>query len=392
MAAVSVLIAKTSFPGKIIQSSIKYGVENVRIPFDLSLDFIPKIIEAQDTAISRTIDDKLKDDSSFHSVIYRSKEMHAVVCLAKKVSYRSLPVLLEGETGTGKELFAHAIHNSSPRMNAPFVVVNCGAIPEELFEAELFGFEKGAFTGATSSKNGLFEIADTGTIFLDEIGELPLNQQVKLLRVLQEQTIQRIGGKKTISIDVRIIAATNKDLLQEVNCGNFREDLFYRLAVAVIKLPPLRERQGDLSLLTNHVLKLVNHEYKQDLDFEPKELSAGAIQSLYQHYWPGNIRELINTVRRAVLWSDGPIISKEDVELSIFFRQSEASQSSLDIERKIRKGSFNFDEEIHKVGKQWIDVALKESNGIKTRAAKLLGFKNYQSMDNWIKHLNRFIS
>ena len=264
MAAVFILIAKTQYPGKVIQSSIEYGVETVSLPFDISLDFIPQLLEHQDTHIQDQTIEEPQESSSFDSIIYRSEEMSSAIRLAKKIAYRSIPVLLEGESGTGKELFARAVHNASSRKNNPFIVVNCGAIPQELFESEFFGYEKGAFTGAATKKRGVFESAHNGTVFLDEIGELPLSQQVKLLRVLQEKTIRRVGGVKEISLDVRIIAATNKELITEVQNGAFREDLFYRLAIAIIKLPALRERKGDISLLVDHILEMTNSEYSED--------------------------------------------------------------------------------------------------------------------------------
>ena len=190
----------------------------------------------------------------FNDIIHRSEVMQRVILKARRIAPRSIPVLIEGESGTGKELFARAIHDASPRKEKPFVAINCGAIPAELVESELFGHEKGAFTGANTARAGHFEAAHQGTIFLDEIGELPKGMQVKLLRTVQEGEVKRIGATQARKVDIRIIAATNRNLIDEVAAGNFREDLFYRLAVAVIKLPPLRERAGDVSLLIDHFL------------------------------------------------------------------------------------------------------------------------------------------
>ena len=230
---------------------------------------------------------------------------------------RSVPVLLEGESGTGKELFARAIHRASPRRDKPFVAVNCGAIPDELVESELFGHEKGAFTGAISQRIGDFETAQHGTIFLDEIGELPLHAQVKLLRVLQESEVKRLGSSKAIKLNVRVIAATNRNLLAEVATDGFRADLFYRLAVAIIQLPPLRQREGDISLLIAHFMQSINAENSSDPGYKPRELSASAMRVLHQYPWPGNMRELANTLLRAVIWSRSTLISPNEIQQAL---------------------------------------------------------------------------
>ena len=387
MASIFVLIAKTSFPGRIIQSSVEYGVKEVSLPFALSLDFIPNIVQQQDEQITTTTLHMPSQFSSFDSIISRSQEMQEAVSLAKRIAYRSIPVLLEGESGTGKELFARAIHNASSRKDRPFIVINCGAIPSELFESELFGYEKGAFTGAANQRQGLFESANTGTVFLDEIGELPLRQQVKLLRVLQEHTVRRIGGVKEIPVDIRVIAATNKNLLIESTSGSFREDLFYRLAIAVIKLPALRDRQGDLSLLVDHIMENVNLEYSGDPYYQDRSLSAGAKQLLYQHTWPGNIRELINTLRRSALWTTHPVITPEDMRRSLLTVESQ--DPPLLMKQEIMEGNFDLQREILKYGQEWIRFALESTNGNKTKAARSLGFKNYQTMDNWLKKADK---
>ncbi len=387
MAAVFILIAKTQYPGKIIQSSIEHGVETVFLPFDISLDFIPQLLEHQDTHIQDQSIEEPQESSSFNSIIYRSEEMSSAIRLAKKIAYRSVPVLLEGESGTGKELFARAIHNASPWKSNPFIVINCGAIPQELFESEFFGYEKGAFTGAATQKIGVFESAHNGTVFLDEIGELPHSQQVKLLRVLQEKTIRRVGGVKEIPLNIRIIAATNKELITEVQNGAFREDLFYRLAIAIIKLPALRERKGDISLLVDHILEMINSEYSKDSGYARKILSAGAKQALYNYSWPGNIRELINTLRRAALWSDSEIITTVDINLSFTIIHSNKTKKDYDYISLIQKKSFNFEEEINLIVKDWISYVLDQTQGNKTKAAMLLGMNNYQTLNNWIKRV-----
>jgi transcriptional regulator with PAS, ATPase and Fis domain len=222
-------------------------------------------------------------------------------------------VLLEGDSGTGKELLARAIHKASPRKDNPFVAVNCGAILSELIESELFGHEKGAFTGAEKRRIGYFEAANTGTLFLDEIGELPLAAQVKLLRALQEKEVTRLGASKPILFDVRVIAATNRDLIKEIAQGRFRPDLFYRIAVAVLKLPPLKDRSGDVGLLVDRILDQINEESVNELGYKYKKISAAAKNLMLQHTWPGNVRELQNTLTRAAIWSFGPTIDLEDM-------------------------------------------------------------------------------
>ena len=244
MAAVWILLAKTRFSAELIESSKEHGVRIASVPFDISADFIPNLLRKSDQAFERLAAGLPDAAPEFENIIHRSEVMQRAVLMARRIAPRAIPVLIEGESGTGKELFARAIHGASPRRDKAFIAINCGAIPVELVETELFGHEKGAFTGAAAIHVGHFEAAHHGTIFLDEIGELPKNTQVKLLRTLQEGEVKRVGATQTRQVDIRIIAATNRNLINEVAEGSFREDLFYRLAVAVIKLPPLHERTG----------------------------------------------------------------------------------------------------------------------------------------------------
>ncbi len=249
---------------------------------------------------------------AFEDMLGSSPQMQSVFSAIRKVATTEAPVLILGESGTGKEMVALGIHRRSPRGAGPFVAINCGAIPETLLESELFGHEKGSFTGASSTRPGRIETAAGGTLFLDEIGELPLALQVKLLRFLQEQTIERIGGRKPIPVDTRVIAATNVDLEKAKTDGNFREDLFYRLAVVVIRLPALRERKEDILLLAQAFLRRFAREgHRERLKFQP-----GAVRAMEQHAWPGNVRELENRVRRAVIMCDGPKVTAADLELA----------------------------------------------------------------------------
>jgi len=244
-------------------------------------------------------------------IVYRSERMRSLLTLADRIAPTDAPVLISGETGTGKELLARQIHARSLRADKPFKAINCGAIPENLIESELFGHEKGAFTGAHSAKPGLFEAADTGTVFLDELGEMPLQLQVRLLRVLQESEVKRIGSNDTLKVDVRIIAATNKNLKEEVQEGRFRADLFFRLNVVTMTLPPLRERSEDILLLAEYLI----NKYCSSMGREGKILSTDAQSALLSHTWPGNIRELENVIQKAVIIAPARKIEKEDLEL-----------------------------------------------------------------------------
>ncbi|HEX9102539.1 MAG TPA: sigma-54 dependent transcriptional regulator [Polyangia bacterium] len=244
-----------------------------------------------------------------YGLIGRSPQLESVFSVIEKVADTPSTVLISGESGTGKELIARALHNNSSRKAGPFIKINCAAIPKTLMESELFGYEKGAFTGAVGSKPGRFELADTGTLFLDEIGEIPVEMQVKLLRVLQESEFERVGGIKTIKVDVRLVTATNRDLQKEVAAGTFREDLFYRLNVVPVHLPPLRERRSDIPLLVEHFIARFNERLKKQITGVDDE----ALARLTAHPWPGNIRELENVLERTILFCEGPTIHAADL-------------------------------------------------------------------------------
>lgn len=245
-------------------------------------------------------------------LIGQSPEMHAIFAVIDKVADTPSTVLITGDSGTGKELVAKALHEQSSRRGSPFIKINCAAIPKTLMESELFGYEKGAFTGATTSKPGRFELADGGTLFLDEIGEIPVEMQVKLLRAIQESEFERVGGLKTIKVDVRLITATNRDLEQEIARGTFRDDLFYRLNVVPIQIPPLRKRTGDIPLLVEHITNKFNERLKKTI----VGLSEDALAALEAHTWPGNIRELENVLERTILFSKSERIERSELQLS----------------------------------------------------------------------------
>lgn len=257
--------------------------------------------------------EKLQEERKFHGIIGNCPQMMDVFDIVDRVATTNATVLIYGESGTGKEVVARAIHRQSLRKNKPFTPINCGAIPENLLESELFGYEKGAFTGAVGRRKGKFELADGGTLFLDEIAELTTALQVKILRFLQEREIERVGGREPIELDVRIIAATNKDLQKEMEKNTFREDLYYRLSVVSISLPPLRDRGEDVVLLANSFLSHFNKEYGKNI----KGYNTEALLQVQTYKWPGNVRELENRVKRAVIMARGNLVAPEDLDLQL---------------------------------------------------------------------------
>lgn len=382
MAAVWIILAKTRFPAELIESSIQEGVRTASVPFDISAEFIPDLLRRPDDRLERLAEGIAPDAPEFSHLIHRSNAMKRVILKARRVAPRSIPVLIEGESGTGKELLARAIHEASPRRGKTFIAVNCGAIPHELVEAELFGYEKGAFTGAQRQKKGYFESSSEGTLFLDEIGELPIAAQVKLLRAVQEKEVTRIGSAQPIKFDVRIIAATNRDLTRAILEGRFREDLFYRIAVAILKLPPLRERSGDVGLIVDYLMDQINSASEQDPGYAHKKISAGAKNLMLQYSWPGNVRELQNTLWRAALWSTGPAITAEDIKEAMI-QVSQPKEEGL-LSRAINDG-VNLPDLMEKLAKHYLKKAIEEANGNKTKAAELVGLPSYQTFTNWAK-------
>ncbi len=384
MASVWILLAKTTYPARLIQSSAQKGVEEANIPFDISAEFIPQLIQRSDERLSALAMGAADEDAVFESIIHRSAVMKRVIEQARRVAIRSIPVLIEGESGTGKELMARAIHRASPRESKPFITVNCGAIPPELAESEFFGHKKGSFTGAATDRKGHFELAHGGTIFLDEIGELPKPVQVKLLRTLQEGEVTPVGSSEAKKVDVRVVAATNRTLINEVASGNFREDLFYRLAVAIIKLPPLRERAGDLSLLIDALLKQVN-EASAPIGVKSKTISVAAKNLLLHHPWPGNIRELLNTLQRAAVWSDDETIGQEAIRDALLVTPAARAGSNDGILNRPLDTVLALEDLMAGVARHYLQRALEQTKGNKTQAAALLGFRNYQTLTNWME-------
>jgi len=302
---------------------------------------------------------------SFDNIIGKSKAMQDIFTIIRKIGPASATVLIEGESGTGKELVAKAIHFNSSRREKPFIAVNCSALAENLLESELFGHEKGAFTGAVSMKKGRFELADGGTLFLDEIGELSQNLQVKLLRVLQEKVFERVGGVKPINVNTRIIAATNKRLKDEMESGQFREDLFYRLNVLYIPLPPLRERKADIRLLVDHIIKKYANERKSDNPVIGVEQEVERL--LYDYDWPANVRELENVIEQSMILCPGETITVSD--LPKYFRDNIYDKEFLD--RIPEDAKLN--DTLAEIEKMMIERALKLKNNVHSDAAELLG-------------------
>ena len=296
----------------------------------------------------------------FKQVVSSSEAMAGVLELAMKASQFKTTVLITGESGTGKELMAKAIHKNSRRKDAPFVTVNCVTIPETLMESELFGYDKGAFTGASSAKTGLIQEAEGGTMFLDEIGEIPLSLQPKLLRVLQEKEIKRLGDTKTRRVDLRIIAATSLDIELAAKDGRFREDLFYRLNVFPIHIPPLRERKDEIPLLVSHFIA----KYNEQLNHKVKDVTPEVMSRFMQYEWFGNIRELENVIERAMILCDTDYISKIDLN-------TDEGKDSVSIDALL--SSLSFEEAKRKIERKYIEWALTETGGNRTKAAKILG-------------------
>jgi two-component system response regulator PilR (NtrC family) len=305
---------------------------------------------------------ELETKYGFGNIIGRSPSIIKVFDLIKRVADLNVNVLITGESGTGKELVARAIHYSGIRRGGPFVPVNCGAIPESLIESELFGYKRGAFTGALRDKKGLFEEADGGTIFLDEIADLPLHLQVRLLRVIEEKSIRPLGSTETIPIDIRVIAATNKNLEEEIEKGRFREDLYYRLNVIKIELPPLRERKEDIAPLAIHFISKYSREMGKDI----RGISPKALETLESYHYPGNVRELENIIARSVALETSNVIRQETLP------QLVGSKDFIDLGADLSSGT-NLDAVLENVERRFIEKALKSTGGNKTEAAKLLG-------------------
>lgn len=354
-----------------------------------AFDYITKPFEQDElkTVISKAVKTRQLDggylpsptgDVDQYRIVGNSNGMAEIHRIIQKVSPTETTVLITGETGTGKELIARAIHNNSARKKQPFIKINCAAIAQNLVESELFGYEKGAFTGAVTTKPGRFELAHKGTLFLDEVGEIPREVQAKLLQVIQDQSFERVGGLKTISVDVRLITATNKNLPQEIKEGNFREDLYYRLNVFPIHMPPLRERTDDIIPLAEHFLEKSNLK----LDKNVKGFAPEVLVFLLTYRWPGNVRELEHLIERLVLMTDGSVIKSNILPPDIAYPEQNSSASATDKE-PVRDALKNHMEETEK---QIIATCLEQCDGNVTRAAQKLGLSRKGLQLKMIKH------
>lgn len=333
-----------------------FKIDEIKLVIKKALD--KKKLERENTRLRK----ELETQYGFGNIIGRSPAIVKVFELIKRVAELNVNVLIAGESGTGKELVARAIHYSGSRHEKPFVPVNCGAIPESLMESELFGYKKGAFTGAVTDKKGLFEEAHTGTIFLDEIGDLPLHLQVKLLRVIEDKKIRPLGSTESSEVDIRIIAATNKRLEEEVAESKFREDLFYRLNVITIVLPPLRERRIDVSPLAIHFI----NKYSEEMGKDIRGISPKALETLENYHYPGNVRELENIMARCVALESSNVIRQETLP------QLVTGKDYIDLDTSF-SSTTSLDTLMGDVERKMIEKALKSTNGNKTEAAKLLG-------------------
>jgi DNA-binding NtrC family response regulator len=356
-----------------------FNLEELKLIIEKSL--YKKNIEIENIKLKSQLTDKEK----FDNIVGKNHQMLKIYDLIDTISQTDSSVLISGESGTGKELIARAIHNKSPRAKKQFVSINCGALPENLLESELFGHIKGAFTDAYKDKEGLFEVADGGTLFLDEIGEMSQKMQVKLLRAIQERKIRRVGGNTEIPVEVRIISATNKDLMDSMKNNEFRSDLFYRLNVISINIPPLRERKDDIPLLLNYFLQYYNKRFKRNIEGFEKDILA----IFMQYSWPGNIRELENFVERAVALEKSVYIGLNSLPTELIYNISEKNPISKeqDIASVMMEGDFDFSQYIDDISKKIILKALELNNSNLKKTADMLKL-NYRSMRYLINKYN----
>jgi len=390
MQTIWVLMAKTRYNARLIQT--QQNIKKIivpEIPFNIEAELLPEALAHTDAKIKAALGEIPKEGAEFGDILYLDQRMAQVISDAKRAAVRNLPILINGESGTGKELLARAIWKESHLKDKPFKVINCGAIPKDLIESELFGYAAGAFTGASKKKDGMFHAANGGTLFLDELGELPLDAQVKLLRVVQDGVFTRVGGTTEEKVTVRLIAATHRNLQDQVASGDFREDLFYRLAIAVLELPPLRDRGKDLAHLIKKLFESVMADFYGNSEKHIKSLSPGAKKVLLEHSWPGNVRELQNTLKRMLLWSDNDKISEKEARKSLFSTISSTSKNEGILNQDL-SSPVDLNAILQRVEKHYLQRALDESNQNKSQAARLLGLGSATSFNNYLKRNNLF--
>jgi transcriptional regulator with PAS, ATPase and Fis domain len=381
MIVMTVLIAK----GKSNTEFFQVTPDNKLITVDIPLDFGKEYVRSASKSVAAKAANSPVVKKSFDDIATQSEVMQLVISQAKRLAKTDVPVLVLGETGTGKELMANAIHSASMRADKPIRTVNCGALPETLVDSILFGHVKGAFTGANTEHKGLFEQANQGTLFLDELGELSADIQVKLLRALQQGEIQRVGDDKVINVDVRVIGATHRDLMKMVVDGEFREDLFYRLAVGIIKLPALRARTEDIPELVDSLVNDINETCSRHPDYESKKICDTAIKFIVSQPWQGNIRELWNTLNRAFITTESSLIEPDDIAEAMLYRQNkqEVSEVILSLGQQV-----NVEQIIDNTKKKYVKAALKACGNNYSKAASMLGFKSHQRLKDWMRKLD----
>ncbi len=366
---------------KLNMQELNGALDYITKPFDIERirESVASLLEREKIMEEMAEEMEIEEDG-LCGIVGKSSAMLEVYSLIKKVASTDFSVLITGESGSGKELCARAIHRLSKRKDKPFISVACSAIPETLLESELFGYEKGAFTGAEKSRPGKFELANSGTIFLDEIGDMPLFTQAKILRVLQEKEVERLGGEKPVKVDVRIISATNVDLVQAVKEGKFREDLYYRLNVFHIHLPPLRERREDIPLLVLHFL----NKYAQG-ENKIKAISIEALEKLINYNWPGNVRELENVIQRAIILAQKDILEADHIQ---GLKEEVGSyRKSIKFRKKVLPLNTAISQAVEEIEKELIMKALQEAKFNKSKAAELLKISR-KSLHNKLKKYN----
>jgi DNA-binding NtrC family response regulator len=367
--------------------AMKLGAEDYIIkPFNLdelkiiiNKSIYKKTIEKENIELKS----KLTEKEKFENIVGKNSKMLKIFDLIDTISQTDSTVLISGESGTGKELIARAIHNKSPRAQNDFVSINCGALPENLLESELFGHSKGAFTDAYRDKTGLFEVADKGTLFLDEIGEMPQPMQVKLLRAIQEKMIRRVGSNNEIAIDVRIISATNKDLLDSMTKGQFRSDLFYRLNVISINVPPLKDRKDDIPLLMHNILNNLNKRFNKRIEGYEREV----IDLFMKYPWPGNVRELENFIERSVALEKENVVTTKSLPKELVYNITESVMSVDSIDSLLAESGFDYTEYMDKISQQIIVKALEKNHSNLKKTAEMLNI-SYRSLRYLISKFN----
>jgi transcriptional regulator with GAF, ATPase, and Fis domain len=391
MTAIWVLLGKSRYPATFYQTHHRRGAWRTEIPFDLVVDFVPELFRDMDHAIVRLASASPAEVAAFESIIGQSQAMRLAVERAMKAALHDVPVLLLGETGTGKGMFARAVHKASPRQRGPFVALSCAAIPKDLLESELFGHDKGAFTGAVAPQPGAFERAHGGILFLDEVGECPVDLQAKLLHALDpipggglcDLRIQRLGGTVR-ECNVRVLAATNRDLSVDVAQNRFRRDLYHRLAVIRLKLPPLRDRKTDIERLVHHLVSQINRHLRQKPGYKDKSVSKGTVSFAVRQPWPGNVRQLYNALLQAAVMAEGDTIRPSDLAAAVA-EMPDGGKADL-LEEPLGDG-FSLERHLQGIQRHYLIRAMEESGGVKSRAAKLLGIEKYQTLDAQLKRL-----